>query len=129
VEGYRLLAAVSCDADLVGGAFWTLVDSDPFSSEDLIHPPFDGGDPPGVEYESWGEDDYLWDETAQLEPGTCEVTFWANPGELAPYGSYIPAEPIERRCWVDVEVRAGETSTVVITDIPVGDGPCPAAGS
>jgi hypothetical protein len=129
VEGYRLLAVVGCDSELVGGAFWTIIDSDPFSGEDVVHPPFGGEDPPGVEYESWGEGDYLWDETAQFEPGTCEVTFWANPGELAPYGSHIPAGPIERTCSVDVEVVAGEVSTLVITDIPVGRGPCPMVGS
>ena len=76
-----------------------------------------------------GEGDYLWDETAQLESGCYLLEFWANPGELAPYGSHIPASPIERTCRVEVEVTAGETSTVVISDIPVGDGPCPLAGS
>lgn len=127
VEGYRLLAGVWSGFELVGGAFWILIDSDPFSGEDVVHPPFEGEDPPGVEYESWGEGDYLWSETAQLEPGTCEVTFWANPGELDPYGRHIPAGPIERSCWAEVEVRAGEVTRLVITDIPVGAGTCPIA--
>ena len=124
VEGYRLLAGVGCDSGQGGGAFWTIIDSGAYSGEDVVHPMFSGEDQPDVEYESWGEGDYLWDETAQFEPGTCEITFWANPGELAPYGSHVPAGAIERTCTVDVEVFAGEVSTVVITDIPVGSGPC-----
>jgi glucose/arabinose dehydrogenase len=124
VEGYRLLAVVSEeDYELVGGAFWTMIDSDPYSTTDVIHPPFDGEDPPGVEYETWGEGAYLWDETARLKPGIYQITFWANPGELAPYGSHIPSLPIERECQVTVEVTAGHNTEVVISDIPIaGDG-------
>jgi ketosteroid isomerase-like protein len=123
VEGYRLLAGVWDGSDIVGGAFWTHIDSDPFSGEDVVHPPAlaDGG------FESWGEGDYVWEDTARLEPGTYRIDLWANPGELEPYGSHVPTSP-ERTCWVDVVVSAGEVSTVVITDIPVGYNPCPEAG-
>ncbi|MDJ0662977.1 MAG: carboxylesterase family protein [Acidimicrobiia bacterium] len=128
MEGYRLLAIAWSEQDevlggLSGAAFWTRVDTDPFSSQDVIHPPAipnDIGLP-------WAEGDYLWNETARLQPGTYGIELYANPGELNPYGKYIPAEPIERRCWIDVEVRAGETSTVVISELPLGDGPCPLA--
>jgi len=133
VEGYRLLAVVwSKDDDdrgtfweLAGGAFWTMIDSDPFSGEDVVHPPLWGDDRRDVEswVESWGAGDYAWERTASLEPGTYRIDFSANPGELKPYGSYVPAEPIERHCSVDVEVRAGKNSTVVISGIP-RDGPC-----
>lgn len=127
VQGYRLLAVVwSADyTDLVGGAFWTFIDSDPFSGEDVVHPPAIPNPRSGVR--SWGSEDYLWAETAELEPGTYRIDFWANPGELAPYGSHIPAEPIERRCSVDVEVRAGESTLVVISGIP-REGPCSEVG-
>jgi sugar lactone lactonase YvrE len=119
VEGYRLLAGVWDESfNLVGGAFWTIIDSDPYSATDITHPPFSGDDPPGVEYETWGEGDYLWDQTALLEPGNYQIDFWANPGELAPYGHALPSSPIERECSVDVEVRAGENTTVVISGIP-----------
>jgi hypothetical protein len=127
VEGYRLLAGVWDGYDIVGGAFWTLIDSDPFSGEDVVHPPYLGEDEEG-DYEDWGAGDYVWEETARLEPGTYRIDFWANPGELKPYGNYVPSIPVERSCWVDVEVIAGEASKVVITDIPV-DGPCQVASS
>ncbi|NNC40834.1 MAG: hypothetical protein HKN95_09090, partial [Acidimicrobiia bacterium] len=107
VEGYRLLAVVSSESDLVGGAFWTIIDSDPYTRTDMVHPPFDGEDPPGVEYETWGDGDYSWDKTAMLEPGTYQIDFLANPDELAPYGSHLPASPIERECSIAVEVAAG----------------------
>jgi hypothetical protein len=129
VEGYRLLAvAGGYGNDLGGGAFWTLIDSDPFSAEDVVHPPFLGEDVVEVDVEDWGTGDYLWEETARLEPGTYRIDFWANPGNVAPYGSHIPASPIERQCWADVEVRAGEVSTIVISGIPKGAGRCPEIG-
>jgi hypothetical protein len=120
------LAGVWSETDLVGGAFWTLIDNDPFSGADVVHPPShaDNGN-----YETWGEGDYLWDQTARLEPGTYRVEFWANPGELAPYGSHIPAGAIERECYVDVEVSAGEATLVVISEIPREHEPCPEATS
>jgi len=57
VNGYRLLAVVWDESydDLAGGAFWKLIDSDPFSDTDIVHPAFWGEDPPGVEYDSWGK--------------------------------------------------------------------------
>jgi hypothetical protein len=133
VEGYQLLAGVwaqESDPDaipLVGGAFWTLINSDPFSAEDVVHPPVDpyGENPREGDYYTWGAYDYLWEERAWLDPGSYRITFWANPDVLRPYGSHIPASPIERTCEVDVEVVAGEMTTVTITDIPAGDGPCP----
>jgi len=134
VEGYRLLAGVWTEdydpedpqtGPLVGGAFWTIIDSDPFSGEDVVHPPAIPNT--GSEVRSWGAEDYLWAETAELEPGSYRIDFWANPGELAPYGSHIPAEPIERHCSVSVEVRAGESTPVVISGIP-RDGPCSEVG-
>lgn len=130
MEGYRLLATAWSEDDevmagLSGAAFWIHVDTDPFSTQDVIHPP---AIPPGDE-QPWGLGDYEWEETAMLEPGTYRIDLNANPGELAPYGNYIPADPIERSCWVDVEVRAGETSTIVILDLPIGHGPCLEEGS
>jgi hypothetical protein len=124
VEGYRLLAGFNG-----GGAFWTIIDSDPWSGEDVVHPPYWGeGEYDGGRDDGWGAGDYMWDQTAQLEPGSYSIQFWANPGELAPYGSHIPAEPIERGCSVEVEVAAGETATVVISDIPPSGGDtCPDA--
>jgi hypothetical protein len=127
VEGYRLLAGVWSETDLVGGAFWTHIDNDPFSDADVVHPPNLADD---NDYETWGEGDYLWDQTARLEPGTYRIEFWANPGELAPYGSHIPAGAIERECYVDVEVSAGEGALVVISEIPRGEHDlCPEATS
>jgi len=130
VEGYQLLAAVWDGSEIVGGAFGTRIDADPFSGSDVVHPP-DWSPPDSVEsYDGvrfWFADDYRWDETARLQPGTYRIDFWANPDELKPYGNMIPSLPIERSCWVEVEVTAGEATTVVITDIPVGEGdaPCP----
>jgi hypothetical protein len=123
-EGYRLLAGVWSETDFVGGAFWTHIDNDPFSGADVVHPPNDADN---GDYETWGEGDYLWDQTARLEPGTYRIEFWANPGELAPYGSHIPAGTIERECYVDVEVSAGEAALVVISEIPREHEPCPQA--
>ena len=76
------------------------------------------------EVEGWGAEDYLWNLTAQLEPGIYQVTFWANPGELNPYGSHIPASPIERQCDIAVNVGAGYVTDVIVTDMPPGDVPC-----
>ena len=128
MEGYRLLAGVlseTADSPLVGGAFWTIIDSDLFSDSDPVHPPIDTSQDSDVSGdEDWGADDYFWDLTAQLEPGRYQIDLWANPGELSPYGSHIPASPIERTCTVDIEVTAGENTTVVITQIPPDVGPC-----
>ena len=116
VEGYRLFATVWSGRydELVGGVFWTHVDSDPFTAEDVVHPVADGN-------EAGFEDDYAWDETATLEPGMYSIDLYANPVELAPFGSHLPAEPIERRCLLDVEIEAGSATTVVVTDIPSGE--------
>ena len=133
VEGYRFLAVVwSESGEGGGGAFWTLIDSDPFSGEDVVHPMFWGEDVEEVDVEDWGAGDYLWEETARLEPGTYRIDFFANPGNLAPYGSHIPAGSVERQCWVEAEVRAGEESLVVISGIPnwvvKGAYQCPPVG-
>lgn len=124
--GYRVLAGVWEGPDIVGGAFWIIADSDPFTATDVVHPPNWDDDPSGDTEDGWGASDYLWDETAALAPGTYQIEFWANPGELQPFGSMIPADPIERRCSMDVEVAAGETTTVTITEIPA-QGSCGAA--
>lgn len=130
LDGYRLLAGVwarAGDTDLVGGAFWTIVDSDPFSADDQAHPPNTSDVVSDDAAGGWAADDYLWDETAALVPGAYRVQLWANPGELLPYGSHLPAEPIERGCVVDVDVAAGESTAVTITGVPAGDRgmPCP----
>ncbi len=129
VDGYRLLAVVRSGYELVGGAFWTLIDSESFSGRDVVHPPAWGKDPPDQGYESlkWSGA-FLWNEAAKFEPGSYQVTFWATPGEWWPHQSGPPAEPIERSCSVDVEVAAGEVSTVVISEVPTGDRPCPVSG-
>lgn len=135
VEGYRLLAGVwvadgweeHLEAPLVGGAFWVIVDSDPFSIEDVVHPPLDPDSNlrEGDLY-SWGEYDYDWEETARINPGLYRIDLWANPDLLKPYGSHIPASPTERSCSIDVEVREGEVTRVVIAGIPYRQfGPCP----
>jgi len=128
MEGYRLLAGVwseSQDAPLVGASFWTIIDGDPFTDNDSVHPPADPNPRTEVsEVEGWGAEDYLWNLTAQLEPGMYQVTFWANPGELNPYGSHIPASPIERRCDIAVNVAAGYVAEVIVTDMPRADIPC-----
>lgn len=132
MEGYRLLAGVwSLDADrpLVGGAFWTIIDSDPFTDTDRVHPPVDPDIDTEIDWEllaveGWAADDYLWNITAQLEPGAYEVTLWANPGELAPYGSHIPGGTIERSCAIEIEVRAGFDTGVVVTDFPPDHDGC-----
>ena len=128
MEGYRLLAGIwseTADPPLVGAAFWTTIDSDPFSDTDLVHPPIYPNPDPGIsDAQDWAIDDYFWGETAQLEPGRYQIDLWANPGELAPYGSHIPASPIERTCTIDVDVTAGQNTTVVITGIPAEGDPC-----
>ncbi len=126
-EGYRLLAIAHRETGLVGGAFWTIIDSDPFSGSDVVHPPSDGDGESDTE--AWGDDAYLWNETAKLEPGEYQILFAANPGELAPYGSHIPAAGFERGCSVAVDVVAGEVTELVITDIPMafGNDLCPSA--
>jgi len=130
VEGYQLLAGVRNGSDIVGGAFGTRIESDPFSGGDVVHPP-EWSPPDSAEPHDdvrfWFADDYRWNQTARLQPGTYRIDFWANPYELKPYGNMIPSLPIERSCWIEVEVTAGEATTVVITDIPVGEGdaPCP----
>jgi hypothetical protein len=128
MEGYRLLAGVwsqTHDPPVVGGAFWTVIESDPFTDSDRVHPAADPNPRTEVsEVEGWAAEDYLWDLTAQLEPGTYQVYYWANPGELDPYGSHVPAGPIERRCDIDVIVVAGYATDVIVTDMPPGDIPC-----
>jgi hypothetical protein len=128
MEGYRLLAGVwseTHDPSLVGGSFWTIIDRDPFTDTDLVHPAaFPNPRTEVTEVEGWGAEDYLWDLTAQLEPGTYRVSYWANPGELKPYGSHIPAEFIERRCDIAVNVAAGYVTDLIVTEMPRGDLPC-----
>lgn len=130
VAGYRLLAGVFAEprGDLVGGAFWTIVDGDPFSITDVVHPPLLPN--PRTDAGSWGAEDYAWDETALFEPGRYRIVFWANPGELAPYGSHLPGGPIERTCEVDFDFEADEFGApmISISDIPVGSGECPPPG-
>jgi len=126
-EGYELLAAVWDGSDIVGGAFGTRIDTDPFSGSDVVHPPdwsSDDSAEPDDEPRRWFADDYQWNETARLQPGTYRIDLWANPDELKPYGSMIPTGA-RRRCSVDVEVKAGEATVVVISDIPGGGDPCP----
>lgn len=126
MEGYRILAVVwseISDPNLVGGAFWTIVDTDPFSDNDRVHPPIIPNPDTGIgDVEGWAADDYFWNEVAQLAPGRYQIDIFANPGELRPYGSHIPSDPIERRCSIDVNVTAGRNTTVVVTHIP--NGPC-----
>jgi hypothetical protein len=127
-EGYELLAGVWDGSDIVGGAFGTRIDTDPFSASDVVHPTewsSDDSAEPDDETRRWFVDDYQWDETARLQPGTHRIDLWANPDELKPYGNMIPRSPIDRHCWVDVEVNAGEATVVVVSDIPDGSGPCP----
>lgn len=131
MEGYRLLAGVwseTAEPPLVGAAFWTIVDSDLFSDSDRVHPPiYPNPDTEMSDIEGWAADDYFWNETAQLEPGRYRIDVWANPGELAPYGSHIPASPIERTCTIGVDVTAGENTTVVVTGMPKDGEPCQTA--
>jgi hypothetical protein len=134
VAGYRLLAVVwdqRFQGDLVGGAFWTLIDRDPFSGVDVVHPPYRGGAWDEVApSDGWSAGDYLWEETAWVEPGTYRIDFYANPGELAPYGSYVPAAGAELSCVLDVDVNAGQISTVTISGIPpAGGDQCPQVGA
>lgn len=128
IEGYRLLAGVwtgAADPSLAGAAFWTIIDADPYSDSDLVHPPiFPNPSTEASEAEGWAADDYHWSSAAQLEPGTYQIHVWANPGELAPFGSHIPASPIERTCTVEVFVTAGENTTIVITDLATDGEPC-----
>jgi len=133
VAGYRLLAVVwdqRFQGDLVGGAFWTLIDSDPYSGLDDVHPPYLGDVWDETPHpDGWGAGDYLWEETAWLEPGTYRIDFYANPGELAPYGSHLPSGGHERGCDLVVEVNAGQISTVTISEIPAAGGQCAQPGS
>ena len=131
LKGHRLLAGVwseAADPPLVGAAFWTIIDSDVFSDSDNVHPPiYPNPDTDIADVLGWAIDDYHWDSVAQLEPGRYQIDLWANPGELAPYGSHIPASPIERTCTLDVDVTAGQNTTVVITGIPADGEPCETA--
>ena len=128
MEGYRILAVVwseTSDPNLDGGAFWTIVDTDPFSDNDRVHPPiFPNHDTEAGDVEGWAADDYFWDSVAQLEPGRYRIDVFANPGELKPFGSHIPASPVERSCEVTIDVTAGQNTAIVITDIPIERGPC-----
>lgn len=128
MEGYRILAGVwseAADAPLAGGALWTIIDTDPYSDSDYVHPPiYPNPDTGGSDVEAWSADDYHWDSVAQLEPGRYQIVVWANPGELVPYGSHIPASPIERTCTLEVEVAAGRNTTVAITGISTDGEPC-----
>lgn len=129
VEGYRLLALTwDAKGELMGGSFWAMVGDDPFTVSDTVHPPYEG-DEEAPEGEGWGAGDYVWDERVRFEPGTYRVEFYAHPGEIPPYGSHIPASPVERRCETQVEVVAGEIATVTISGIRGGtpEGSCPLA--
>lgn len=129
LDDHRVLAVVWHPVHhLVGGAFWVRVDSDPYSASDVMHPISWSDEPSHLdEVDGWGADDYLWDETATLRPATYRLEVFAHPGELTPYGRLVPADPIDRRCFVDVDVVAGVTTLVTISDIPAADDPprCP----
>lgn len=126
VAGYRLLAVVfdqRLQGNLVGGAFWTLIDSDPYSGTDVVHPPYLGDAWDEVPHpDGWGAGDYLWEEAAWLEPGTYRIDLYVRPDELEPYGSHIPSGG--RSGCVVVEVNAGEVSTLTISDVPAAGGQC-----
>jgi len=131
MEGYRILAGVwseTSELPLVGGSFWTIVDTAPFSDNDRVHPPiFPNPDTQLDDHGGWAADDYFWDSVAQLAPGRYRIDIWANPGELRPFGSHIPASPIKRSCSIDVDVTAGEDTTIVVTGVPMEHGPCAVA--
>jgi hypothetical protein len=122
MDGYRVLAVVWGDEDLEGGAFWRRVDADPWSGEDVVHPPAFRSDLTGdLGGTAWGDDDYWWDETAELEPGTYRIEITANPGEIIPFGSHIPAAGNERSCFVEVVVESGQDVSLVVTGVPRAD--------
>jgi hypothetical protein len=67
VEGYRLLAGVSCDSGLGGGAFWALIDSDPFSTPTDVAP-FAIGPPIGINRSRKGANEQ---SVAERDNGVC----------------------------------------------------------
>ncbi|MDH3398343.1 MAG: hypothetical protein OEM81_11005, partial [Acidimicrobiia bacterium] len=111
VDGHRLFALVDDGYSVVGGAFWIRVDGDPFSGQDFVHPyerTFSGGI----------AEEYLWGETARLEPGTYQVTLYLDPVELLPFGHALPRSPIERQCTIEVVVTAGRNTVAVVGATP-----------
>lgn len=125
LEGYQVLAGVWHNDELIGGAFWIKVDSDPFSAQDVVHPPVSPYENTrNLDLSEWGLEDYYWEKTALLEPGVYRITFWASYGHLQPYGSHIPAAA-ERSCHIDVTVQPGQATNVVVHDLPVNNSTCP----
>lgn len=111
VDGHRLFAVVDDGYSVVGGAFWIRVDGDPFTGRDLVHP-YKRNISGGI------AEEYLWGETARLEPGPYQVTLYLDPVGLFPFGHALPRSPIERQCTIEVEVTAGRNTVAVVGAIP-----------
>lgn len=132
MEGYQVLAVVyavpGSEPPLAGGAFWTMIDADPFTASDEVHPPLLGGDDlESDDWKDWAADDYAWDQTAILPPGRYEIQIVANPEYLVPIGSHIPAAGAERECAMTLDLVAGEAATIVVPTpprLPGGSGAC-----
>ena len=106
--GYRLLAGVFADtgdSPVVGGAFWTHVDGDPFSDRDRVHPPAVPN--PRTEFSDvvgWGGEDYFWNETAQLAPGRYSSCPLGKPGRTC---SVWKPHPLQSRARLHDRRRGG----------------------
>jgi sugar lactone lactonase YvrE len=111
VDGHRLFVLVDNGYSVVGGAFWIRVDGDPFAGQDLVHP-YRRNLSGGI------AEEYLWGETARLEPGTYQITLYLDPVDLFPFGHALPRSPIERQCTIEVEVTAGRNTVAVVGATP-----------
>jgi hypothetical protein len=123
--GYEVLTVVidtdgsRDDSPIVGAAGYGIIGTDPFSLTEVAHPPILGADAEGTTWPDWATDDYVWDETAIFGPGEYRVEIVANPGQLTPYGSHVPATGAERRCVAIVEMAEGSAVVIEFSTPPV----------
>lgn len=91
------------------GGFVVAVDADPFSVTRTLQE----GPPLLEDYPSTGPD-------AAVPVGE-HTLLVAVSSDLGPYSAWMPADPVEQGCELQVTVTAGRTTTVRLTELPAWD--------
>lgn len=115
------LAGVLFRADGTGwnavGGFSVLIDSDPFSTTQVVHRGYRGWPDPslGLAFP------YVVDEVASVEPGTYTLDLWLAR-KLSPYGRWLPAaSPGLKNCRIRVVIHQGQGAVVGLIDPALHD--------
>ncbi len=98
------------DYDRVVGGFGVVIDTDPFSTTQLVRV---------------GEDDivpsslfpYVTDEVLTAEPGVHTLMLWVADSRIGPYSRWVPGGPDSLiGCSTTFEIEAGQGTSLTIVD-------------